>query len=71
MEKKVTSVRYGNIHYYAQCRDCKFDSGIGDNRDSAKVRSEVYAHCKKTGHTVSIESGSSTDYFVPHWGNDV
>lgn len=71
MEKKVTTVHYGNIHYYAQCRNCKFDSAIGDNRDAAKVRAEVHAHCKNTGHTVTIESGASTDYFVAHWGKDV
>jgi len=68
---KITTVKYSNIHYYAQCGQCKWDSSVGSSKTTQQVRNEVVSHCRKTGHRVTIENGHATDYFVAHWGKDV
>lgn len=64
---KVKSYKYGIIHAYAQCNNCDWDATIKINDDfnrMSKLRSKIYAHVKKTGHKVSLETGNSTDYYL-------
>ena len=49
--------KYGVIHQIADCQDCdKF------NHDFNKARSWGYAHAKRTGHTVIVETGTAIQY---------
>ncbi len=60
----VKVVKYGIIHFHAVCQNCDWSAAIefwAINRNQ-RVRNKVYSHVNKTGHTVTIESGSSTDY---------
>ncbi len=61
---KVKSRKYGIIHFYAQCSDCAWDAAIGKEVGTQDVRNKITAHVKKTGHTVKLETGTSTDYYL-------
>jgi len=62
---KIKTRKYGLIHYYAQCDNCDWNCGIRTEIASfpQDVRNEVYKHIRKTGHKVSVEGGTHTDYF--------
>ena len=64
--KKIKVTKYGTVHYYAQCKDCDWDCGILTNEahSTQDVRNRVYAHIRKTGHSVQVEGGTSTDYSI-------
>jgi len=66
MNKKIKVENYGVIHYYAQCEQCKWDAGIYSSGLETRqdVRNAIRKHVKKTGHTVNLESGSSTRYTI-------
>jgi len=61
---KVRPNRYGIIHAWAQCNNCDWNEGIhiDDKNRMQKLRNKIYAHVKQTGHTVTLETGTSTDY---------
>ena len=61
---KINVKRYGIIHYCAQCKNCDWDANMlsEDTFSTQDVRSATRKHVKQTGHTVTIESGASTDY---------
>ena len=59
---KVKVTRYGSIHYYAQCTVCDFDAGMCADITHEKVRRLVRKHVLDTGHRVTLEAGTSTDY---------
>ena len=61
---KVKAKQYGTVHCYAQCWECGFDASmLTEQADTpADVRRLVRQHVLKTGHRVTIESGTSTDY---------
>lgn len=47
-------------HYQAICHGCEWVEN--DHRNRKWVRQAVATHIRKTGHTVSIEKGTSTLY---------
>lgn len=55
----------GLIHAYAQCNECSWDDtiSIGELNRMQKLRNRIYAHVKKTGHKVILETGNSTNYY--------
>lgn len=61
---KIKTTKYGIIHGYAQCRGCHWDSAIDINEINRmqNLRNRIYSHIRKTGHRVTLETGSSTDY---------
>ncbi len=61
---KIKTTKYGIIHAYAQCADCSWDSAmnIKETNRMQKLRNRIYAHIKKTGHTVDLETGNVTSY---------
>jgi len=63
---KVKIKRHGIIQAIAQCNDCKWDAALDDLNDfqMQKLRYEIYSHVKKTGHRVTLETGSSTEYYL-------
>ncbi len=63
---KVKSEKYGIVHYYAQCNECVWDCGMDINhkKRTENVRRKIKKHVTRTGHTVTLESGSSTDYYL-------
>lgn len=58
----MKSERYGIIHAYAQCTNCEWDAAIDikSNSRMGKLRQQIRRHVEKTGHTVILETGSST-----------
>ena len=60
----VKSEKFGIIHAYAQCNECDWDAAIKIHETGrmGKLRNRIYAHVNKTGHTVTLETGNSTDY---------
>jgi hypothetical protein len=62
---RIRVTKYGMVHFYAQCKECEWDSGIGVHGSTRQdVRNAVNAHVRKTGHRVTIETGTSTDYHL-------
>lgn len=64
MIKVIKVKKYGIIHAYAQCDNCDWTAAI-DTRETnrmQKLRNKIYAHVKKTGHRVTLETGNSTTY---------
>lgn len=61
---KIKSTRYGMIHYHAFCIGCEWTAAILTERcgTARDVRNAVYKHIRETGHSVTVESGSSTKY---------
>ena len=59
---RVTTAKYGRVHFIAGCNDCDFTDGIGDVRSANTVRRSVRAHVSRTGHSAWIESGTHTAY---------
>lgn len=61
---KIITTKYGITHAYAQCVDCYWDSTIETNDPNRmqKLRNRIYSHIKETGHTVNLETGTSTNY---------
>ena len=49
--------KYGVIHQIAYCQIC-----YKRNEDHVKARRWGYAHAKRTGHTVIVETGTSIQY---------
>ena len=62
---KIISNKYGIIHAVALCDNCIWDAAIniGEANYMQNLRNKVYKHIKETGHTVDIETGSSTVYY--------
>lgn len=60
----MTSTRYNNIHYYAQCNNCDWNAGINTDEtpNTNAVRRAIANHIKTTKHTVILETGSSIVY---------
>lgn len=60
----VKTEKYGIIHAFAQCDKCDWDAAIDvtQNNGMQKLRNKIYAHVKKTGHSVTLETGNSTTY---------
>lgn len=56
--------RYGIIGYLAICSECDWDAAILTNKNysTQDVRNSIRRHVRKTGHTVRLESTSSTEY---------
>ncbi len=63
---QIKTDKFGIIHAYAQCTICEWDSVIEGNEFNRmqKLRNRIYAHVKKTGHKVTLETGNTTDYFI-------
>ena len=61
---KVKSEKYGIIHAYAQCDDCDWDAAIDIKKSNRMqlLRNKIYQHIRKTGHSVTLETGNSTRY---------
>ncbi len=61
---KIKTTKYGIIHAYAQCDICNWDSAlnINDKNRMQNLRNKIYAHIKKTRHSVTLETGNSTAY---------
>lgn len=61
---KIKSTRYGAVHFHAVCGECGWTAAILTERyrTAQDVRNAVYKHIKETGHSVTVESGSSTKY---------
>lgn len=59
----VTTERRGIIHMIAYCDDCDWDDAWGESERSQRaVRQAAKRHVDSTGHTVTVETGSSTTY---------
>lgn len=58
MKIKISSERI--THYQALCHDCGWVEADHANREW--LRQKVRRHIRKTGHSVSIEKGTSTLY---------
>lgn len=59
----VTTERRGIIHMIAYCDQCKWDDAWGDgDRSQSAVRRAAKRHAHNTGHTVTLETGTSTTY---------
>ncbi len=61
---KVISDKTGIIHAYAQCQNCTWDYAMEFklNNRMQKLRNNIAAHIKSTGHVVVLETGNSTTY---------
>ena len=61
---KVVTTKYGIIHGYAQCDNCDWDSAIEihETNRMQRLRNRIYSHVNKTGHSVTLETGNSTNY---------
>lgn len=59
MKYEVNIKNYGIIHCIARCDCCDW---IGDDRDSTRAKRLAREHVQKTGHSVSVETGTATDY---------
>ncbi|HDZ60983.1 MAG TPA: hypothetical protein ENH46_04725 [Candidatus Pacearchaeota archaeon] len=64
--KEIKSKRYGLIHYHAQCTKCNWECAIltDETKRPQDVRNKVYSHVRKTGHSVHLEGGTSTNYSI-------
>jgi len=66
MSKKIIVEQYGLIHFHAYCQEpgCDFNVAIRTEETPSHqdVRNAVRKHVRKTGHRVSIEGGTVTDY---------
>lgn len=58
MKIKISKERI--THYQALCHNCGWVEA--DHVDREWLRQEVHKHIRKTGHSVSIEKGTSTLY---------
>lgn len=60
----VKTEKYGIIHAFAQCNKCDWDAAIdtAETNRMQKLRNKIYVHVKKTGHSVTLETGNSTTY---------
>lgn len=56
--------KYSNIHYFAQCDTpgCEFNCGYSSHMSHAAVRARIRNHVLKTGHSVTLDTGSSITY---------
>ena len=64
--KNIIVQNNGIIHYLAHCTVCGWSDAIegrGAKRNQ-RVRNAAYSHIRKTGHSVAIEAGHSTHYFL-------
>ena len=59
---KVKIERFGMIHIIAICQNCSWDGDGLSHHERQEIRNAVHAHVLKTGHTVNIETGTSTKY---------
>lgn len=59
MEEKVKTENFGVIHQIAHCQDCDWM-----NEDYHCANKEGRKHTRKTGHTVSIETGTHYRYYI-------
>ena len=61
---RIKSIRYGKVHGYAICNCCDWSDGINTKEYNRmqKLRERIYKHIRKTGHTVILETGDSTQY---------
>jgi len=64
--KHVKVTRYGIVHHHAVCTDpeCSWYEGIHTDvtPTAQSLRNAVRRHVRTTGHRVTIETGTSTDY---------
>lgn len=61
--KKISMDRRGVIHLVAYCDTCGWDDAWGEHgRNQAAIRASAKRHVLKTGHPVTIETGTSTTY---------
>ena len=58
---KVKIEKWAMIHFVAMCDCCDWDDAIGLHTRQ-DVRNAVRSHVLKTGHTVTIETGTATSY---------
>lgn len=63
---RVKTKKFGIIHFFAQCWDCEWSEAIDTNEinRNQKVRNKIYKHVRETGHTVKLETGNATDYYL-------
>lgn len=61
--RRVKATHYGIVHIAAGCNEC--DWHRGDYRRPGAVRQAARSHVRTTGHSVTIEVGTSTKYH-PH-----
>lgn len=66
MAKKIKSKRYGIVHCMAQCQECNWEDAIFSEKcqKPSDVRNEASKHIRQTGHSVHVETGISTSYFL-------
>ncbi len=49
----------GRVHQYATCQNCDFECA---DYIASKAQKEAYKHAKKTGHRVTVETGTFITY---------
>ncbi|MEA2104191.1 MAG: hypothetical protein U9P79_06085 [Candidatus Cloacimonadota bacterium] len=61
----IMNKKYGIVHAYAQCDDCDWDAtmDITAKNRMQKLRNKIYSHIRKTGHSVTLETGNVTKYY--------
>jgi hypothetical protein len=62
---KVNSDNHGILYLTASCNECSWESswgGVGSILTQAQIRNNAKAHVKKTGHNVTVETGSAITY---------
>ena len=59
----VKTIRRGVIHLIAFCDQCGWDDAWGGGpRTQAAVKAAATRHTLTTGHSVTVETGTSTTY---------
>lgn len=66
MKKTIHTVRRGIIHYVATCDCCgeQWCMMTKETPSELSVRNAAKSHVRKTGHSVTVEGGTSTTYSV-------
>ena len=61
---KINTKRFGIIHASAYCNTCGWTDGINIDEPNRmqKLRNRIHKHVRNTGHSVDLETGSSTTY---------
>ncbi len=68
MKGVIQRERTGIIHAIAHCDNlnCNWDSAIilEENNPMDKLRIRIKNHIKNTGHSITLETGNSTKYYL-------
>lgn len=60
----VKKENHGTVHRQAVCNACNWNDAYSGRDDSIeRVQRAAKSHTSKTGHSVTVESGSSFTYF--------